>query len=440
MARSNIKEQITKEMLTLTEVAKALTMHLDLPTILNTVMERIDDMLDPAEFGIVLLWDPSRGLIRPRAFCGNGINDSQALLKIELDDDESITGQVFCEGKLSLLRTTEEVVAMQKSLKPDNRALMLQALGSVQPKSIIAAPLITSDRTYGVLIFGSLTNGILFSEREVPIVQIFADLIALAIDRSRLEEEALANESFKQVDRIRAEAFATLSHELRTPLAAIKGYSTALLLEDISWSENKRKEFLNFIDEECDNLQIMINDILDSALIDVEQMVLEKQPVKLDRLAYVIAEEIQHRSKIHQLVVDFPADFPILDADELRIKQVIRNIIDNSIKYSPDGGLIVIRGEVRDVDVVISISDQGVGISPEDLIPLFEKYFRVKSATGYYIPGTGLGLPIARTIIENHGGRIWAESKVGEGTTLYFSLPRDGYSSSDPIDEANLGE
>ncbi len=90
----------------------------------------------------------------------------------------------------------------------------------------------------------------------------------------------------------------------------------------------------------------------------------------------------------------------------------------------------MVRGEARTRDVVISISDQGVGISPEDLIPLFEKYFRVKSPTGYHVAGTGLGLPVARAIVEAHGGRIWAESKAGQGTTLYFSLPRAGLSAA----------
>jgi len=107
----------------------------------------------------------------------------------------------------------------------------------------------------------------------------------------------------------------------------------------------------------------------------------------------------------------------------------MRNVLDNAIKYSPDGGLIVIQGEVRPKDIVVSIADQGVGISPEDLIPLFEKYFRVKAPTGYHVAGTGLGLPVARAIVEAHGGRIWAESKAGQGTTLYFSLPRAGLSS-----------
>ena len=124
------------------------------------------------------------------------------------------------------------------------------------------------------------------------------------------------------------------------------------------------------------------------------------------------------------------APLPIVDADPKRLKQVVRNIVDNAIKYSPLGGLIVVRCEVRRQDVVVTISDQGVGISPEDLIPLFEKYFRVKAPTGVHVPGTGLGLPVAREIVEAHGGRIWAESKVGEGTSISFSIPLQGRSDS----------
>jgi signal transduction histidine kinase len=158
-------------------------------------------------------------------------------------------------------------------------------------------------------------------------------------------------------------------------------------------------------------------------------LLIERQPVRLPRLVHEIIGEMQRRSEIHRLMVEFPADFPILDVDARRIQQVLRNILDNAIKYSPNGGLVMIRGEMRAKDVVISIADQGVGISPEDLIPLFEKYFRVKSPTGYHVAGTGLGLPVARAIVEAHGGRIWAESKVGYGTTLYFSLPRTGLSA-----------
>jgi two-component system sensor histidine kinase VicK len=127
---------------------------------------------------------------------------------------------------------------------------------------------------------------------------------------------------------------------------------------------------------------------------------------------------------MHRLVVDLPVDFPIVAVDAHWIKQVFRNILDNAIKYSPEGGLIVIRGEVRLGDVVINIADQGIGISPENLIPLFEKYFRVVPSDDYHVPGSGLGLPIARAIVEAHGGRIWIESREGQGTTVSFSLPQ----------------
>jgi signal transduction histidine kinase len=180
---------------------------------------------------------------------------------------------------------------------------------------------------------------------------------------------------------------------------------------------------LRLVDEETDNLERMVSDIMDASLIDIGRLNIEPQPVRLPILAEEVAQEIHLHSGEHNFVIDFPASFPIVDADPRRIRQVFLNIIDNAIKYSPKGGLIVIRGEVRPVDVVVSIADQGVGISPEDLIPLFDKYFRVKSPTGYHVPGTGLGLPVARAIVETHGGRIWAKSKVGEGTTLFFSIP-----------------
>jgi signal transduction histidine kinase len=168
----------------------------------------------------------------------------------------------------------------------------------------------------------------------------------------------------------------------------------------------------------------MISEVLDSALIDAGHLGLEPEPVRLPHLVREVADEVQRQTAVHRLVVDFPADFPLLLADPRRLRQVLRNLLDNAVKYSPDGGLIVLRAEARSVDVVVSVADQGVGIAPEDLIPLFDKYFRVQRAAGEHVPGTGLGLPITRAIVEAHGGRIWAESKLGQGTTFHFSLPR----------------
>jgi signal transduction histidine kinase len=222
---------------------------------------------------------------------------------------------------------------------------------------------------------------------------------------------------------MRAEVMAILSHQLRMPLTAIKGYSSALLLEEVEWDEEKRQEFLGYIEEESDNMDAMITEILDSSLIDVGQLQLSHQPLRLQHLATEVANEMQRRTEVHNLIVDFPTEFPLVAADPRWLKQVFRNVLDNAIKYSPEGGLIVIRGQVRPNDVTVSVADQGPGISPEDLIPLFEKYFRIRTSDGVPVEGTGLGLPVARSIVEAHGGRIWAESKLGEGTTIYFSLP-----------------
>lgn len=230
-------------------------------------------------------------------------------------------------------------------------------------------------------------------------------------------------------DHLRTEVLAILSHELSTPLAAIKGYTTALLLEEVSWPEEKRRQFLQLIAEEVDNLQRMITEILDTTRIEAGLLAVEPQPLRLPRLVQEVTIEMQQRSSGHRFVLDFAPDFPLIDADPRRIKQVLRNILDNAVKYSPDGELIVIRGVIRPKDVVISIADQGVGISAEEMIPLFDKYFRGRSSRDRHIPGTGLGLPVSRAIVEAHGGRIWAESQPGEGTTLYFSLPRHGLSA-----------
>jgi K+-sensing histidine kinase KdpD len=417
----------TRELHALTEVAKTLTAPLDLPALLGAVMDTLTDVLDSADHGVIMLWDQSSGLFRSEAAFGF---DLTIMHEMGLRAGESITGKVHDDGHSRLLTTAAEVEQAMSDMRPANRAVRARAIGAdLWPCGVLAVPLRVGERKFGVLMLETVHQPVRFTARDLPFVQTLGDLIALAIDRVRLETEAEATRDARRADRLRSEVMGTLSHELRTPLAAIKGYSTALLLEEVDWPDEKRREFLHLIDEECDNLQRMIADILDSSMIDVGQLIIELQPIRLPYLAREIIEEMQRRTEKHRLVVDFPPNFPIIDADPHRIKQVLRNILDNALKYSPEGGLVVVRGEVRPTDIVVSIADQGVGISPEDLIPLFEKYFRVKSPTGYYVPGTGLGLPVARAFVEAHGGRIWAESKAGQGTTLFFSLPRAGLSA-----------
>lgn len=426
MTQNGNHDLLTSKLTALTEVAEVLAARLDLPELLQSVMDKIIDILDPANFGIILLWNHTRRVFEAQAASSLDDLDLAEILKIDLHEGESITGRVYAAQEARLLSTPEMVAEAMTGIRANTRSVMDLIYGvDMLPLSVITAPISAGELKYGVLVLETLRGRNFFTSSDISFVQTLADLIGLEIDRVRLDIAAAASRESDETERLRSELMATFSHELRTPLATIKGYSTALLLEQVDWPAVKEREFLQLIDEECDNLEGMISDILDSSLIDVGQLGIELQPVRLPKLAQEVAREMQRSSEIHRFVMDFPQEFPIVDADPRRIKQVLRNILDNAIKYSPEKGLVVICGEIRAHDVVINIADQGVGISPEDMIPLFDKYFRVKAPTGYHVPGTGLGLPVSRAIVEAHGGRIWAESKIGEGTTLYFSIPHE---------------
>ena len=422
MASDSRIARLKRELNAMTEVSRTLTASIELNELLSAIMEKIIGVLEPAEVGAIMLWDQSAGLFRPGAAYGYKLDSYQFL---GLRAGEAITGKVFDQGQARLLATPDEVAQAMQDMRPANRSVRARALGTEHlPICTLAAPIFVREQKFGVLVLEILRGPQVFTPEDLPFVQTIADLIALAIERVRLSARADALRATRQTERMRSQLMATVSHELRLPLTAIKGYATALLLEEVDWSQQKRSEFLHLIEDECTSMESMLTEVLDSSMIEDERLSVEARPLRIPKIALEIASEQQHRTSRHHIIVDFPADFPIVAADCLWIKQVFRNGLDNAIKYSPDGGLIVIHGEDRLGDVAIHISDQGIGISPEDLISLFEKYFRARLPTGLQIPGTGLGLPIARAIVEAHGGRIWAESKIGEGTTLSFSLPK----------------
>lgn len=228
------------------------------------------------------------------------------------------------------------------------------------------------------------------------------------------------------VAQIWSEMLAGLSHDLRTPLACIKGYATTLLREDVSWDLPTQKEFLNIIAEETDHIENLVSKLLDASTLSWKgEIELKREPVLLTHMVNKVIKDPSYQHKHHVFTVLFPDQFPLVEADPTRIEQVLRNLIENAVKYSAENTRIVIMGEVMMEEVVISVADQGIGISAEHLKRLFEKFFRVTHDVREPQKGMGLGLPLARQIVIGHGGRIWAKSKTHEGTTLYFSLPVD---------------
>lgn len=403
------------------QVASILKKSLPLTKILHDILETISAIIPQAEFGVVMLWDQSSGLFRPLASIGCEI---ELIKRVGLHSGESITGKVYEHGVPILLASPEEVQQAMTNMRPGNRSILARGFGhEFLPTCTLAAPISMAEQKFGVLVFESFQSDRRFDDRDLTFLQLAADWMAIAIDHSRLIARADTIRQTREAERLRSEMMATLSHELRMPLTTIKGYSTMLLMDEVDWDRAQITEYLQLIDDECETMHAMVAGILDSSLMDVNQLTIEPQAVRIQNIAHAVVNEVQHQTSSHHLIVDMPSSIPLVRADARWVKQVFRNILDNAVKYSPNGGMIVIRGEARVDDVVISIADQGIGISPEDLIPIFEKYFRVRTSHTMNIPGSGLGLPIARAIVEVHGGRIWAESKLGQGTTLYFSLP-----------------
>jgi signal transduction histidine kinase len=227
---------------------------------------------------------------------------------------------------------------------------------------------------------------------------------------------------FRTAEEIKATFISIVSHELKTPVALIKGYASTLRRDDARWDKHIIQDSLAVIEEEADRLTRMIEDLLDASRLQAGGLSLKRTDVSLAALARRLAERFGTQTHAHTLVVDFPEPFPIILADETRIEQVLSNLISNAIKYSP-GGEIRISGEIRPEQVIVTVSDQGAGIDPRDLPHIFDRFYRADKAVRH-TKGAGLGLYLARAIVEAHGGRIWADSQPDHGARICFSLPR----------------
>jgi signal transduction histidine kinase len=349
--------------------------------------------------------------------------DVNVLKQLKLNSGTNMISRVYQTGKAELYPKEK---AKTNSRLPVEKILGLKTSGLTSQCSVSCLPLISKEKKYGIITFLKLDGEDRFNKDYFVFFRIIANLITGVIENTALCNDLKYKDALVSDERYKAALIPTLAHEMRTPLTSIKGYSTALLMEEANFTSETQREFLEIIDKECDALENLISDYLESSIIDAGVMKIDSQPVRLQNLAAKAADEIRLRFHNYTLLLDFPHNFPLVDADPERILQVIRQLLDNAIKYSPKGGLIILQGKVSKEHAVISVADEGVGIAPEDLNHLFDRFFRAKSNSGNQVIGTGLGLPISRAIIEAHGGRLWAESVLGQGSRFYFSLPLKG--------------
>ncbi len=223
-------------------------------------------------------------------------------------------------------------------------------------------------------------------------------------------------------EKVKAEALALAAHELKTPLAVIKGSATTLLANSQRWDPAAQREMLQLIDEQCDQLHELVNGLLDVWRLDAGLLPINPTLIRLPELLEPLMERWQERSPRHRIILKLPADLPPLLADRSRLEQVLNHILDNAVKYSP-GGEVVIAGVASEGRIEIRVADQGRGLMQDHLERIFDRFYRVLDA-GEHVPGSGMGLAIARAVVQAHGGSIWATSDgPGKGATFHVALP-----------------
>jgi signal transduction histidine kinase len=225
-----------------------------------------------------------------------------------------------------------------------------------------------------------------------------------------------------EAERMRTALVGMVSHELRSPLTAITGY-TQTLLHNGPWDEQTQRDFLEVVALSAQRLSALVDNMLDAATIESGALRLQREPVRVERIAERVLAQRRLFAGACSLNLETPASLPLADADPVRVEQVVSNLIENAIKYSPRGGAIQVRVGTDSAGMLMtSVSDHGMGITSDDATRLFEAFYRVESK-GRSTRGVGLGLYICRCLVESHGGRIWVDSQPGRGSTFAFTLP-----------------
>ncbi len=316
---------------------------------------------------------------------------------------------------------------------PESSGLWIQEWEALQVvETEVIVPILTERGLVGFFTLGRREGGEAYSLRELhQTLPLLAGQVAIALDNSTLyaevqrkaEELARANEELKELDRLKTEIIQNVSHELRTPLTLILGYAE-MLAYGLLAEEEEVKEAGHLILEHVQHLRRLVEQLL--AFQRMEQMGFSLYPFDMD--AWIDNVVRSWRPALEKaglsLVTDIAPDINGALGNESYLRQVIDNLLDNARKFSPNGGAITLRVWKENDVIYVSVSDQGIGVPPEKLPRLFDRFYQVDGSTKRRYGGMGIGLALCKEIVERHGGRIWAESKgIGKGLTVTFTIP-----------------
>jgi GAF domain-containing protein len=421
--------QRLREVTTLYEFARRMSTTLDLGVLLDSVVTTLREVLRCRAANIMLL-NPKTDMLEIRAAAG--VKDRwrrEARMRV----GEGIAGRVVQEKRSIYVPDTRE----------DPRFVVFDP----SVRSILCVPLIVGDRAIGALSVDDDTPHAFQPEHE-RLLTVVAAQAAAAIENARLfyelrihaEELRWAYEELQEADRLKDEIVQNVSHELRTPLTFIKGYVDLLIDGSMGPLTEAQREALGIIAEKTNLLNRLVGDIVTLQRIDRGTLAFEA--VDIVGLARISVQGFQLTATQSglQITLEDPGGPLLVWGDRERLSQVLDNLLHNAVKFSPNGGRINVRVVDRGDHAEVSVQDTGIGIPPDKLDRIFERFYQVDGSTRRRFGGMGLGLAIVKRIVEAHGGRVWAESELGKGSTFYFTIPKPPSAISDELLEFLFGE
>ncbi len=288
-------------------------------------------------------------------------------------------------------------------------------------RAVLGVPLVRAGSLLGAIVLRSY-DATTFTLDDARLLSLFGDqAVAALANAEAFERQRAAMEQLEKVNRAKSEFVSIVSHEFRTPLTGIQGFSEMMKDEDLSLVE--MKEYAADINKDAQRLNRMITEMLDLDRMEAGRMTLHPETVELNALVSEAADRVRPNAPGHPIRLALDDGLPALSADRDRLTQVVANLLSNAVKYSPTGGEIVVTTSRDGAGIHLAVHDHGMGIPKDKLDDIWERYSRVDTDKTRGIQGTGLGLPIVRQIVTMHGGRAWAESEVGRGSTFHVVLP-----------------
>ena len=391
------------------------------------------------EKNLILTYTNQQKLLN-RVTIGFSENNITAILS-ELQKDTSMINSLREGHSLSSINSSKQ-----------NRETILSIFNVSQ---FVLTPILAQKGILGFILVGNQSSGSVITQGDEEIISILASLIGQTLENARSFEEVFRSrqiletkihERTKQLEsalkevqtisKTKSEFISAVSHELRTPLTSVKGYASILISGKLGDIPEKAKERLIKINKHSDKLVNFVNELLDLSRIESGRVEMKLSDCVLSEVIDSVGDLLtpQMRDKKINWSSNVDENIPIMSLDDTQIDRIFINLISNAIKFTPENGTISVNARLDKDTVKVEVSDTGIGISKEDINRLFDEFYRVDNPINQEVKGTGLGLPLAKKIVEAHGGKMWITSKLNEGTTFHFTLPVKRSSSSNSSD------